>query len=519
MSEGGFIYQWISGAKREIYLKYKDKYPLLMYCNYTANGKYGLHIKGKPDKLINCASFYQGNKNSYSTDLLVIGKSNGVFSLYKMPNFELIHSLTITNRFNISSCIINGNGDWIGFSSKDLGQLFVWEWRSETYIMRQQGHFYNINCISFSNDGNLIATGGHDGKLKIWNAKNGFCFKTFNDHSAPITKIKFAKKNNVIVVTASLDGTVRVYDLIRYQNFRTLTPPNKDDYKRFLNDLLQDNKNYDNNENDEKSNQQKKYKEMIESKLNSGIPIQTARFISLTIDDSGELIIAGCQDPFEIYIWSLRTGKCLDILHGHQGPVSCLSFSNSTNILISGSWDKTLRFWDLYNAASTEIINTNSEILDCDYRFDGKEICCSTLNGQIQIYQVVDAKHINTIDIKKDILGGKNKQTDYFKPEKNSKINHFTTINYSPNGKCLIAGGHSKYICLYYLPQSLLLRKFVTTKNKNYEGALENPNLRKNEIIQNQDELERNKDVVKLNRRQLPGLKHEKILSNHLHIY
>ena len=26
------------------------------------------------------------------------------------------------------------------------------------------------------------------------------CFKTFNDHSAPITKIKFAKKNNVVLL-------------------------------------------------------------------------------------------------------------------------------------------------------------------------------------------------------------------------------------------------------------------------------------------------------------------------------
>ena len=174
-----------------------------MYAQYTPNGKYGLHIKGKKDAVIQCASFFQNTL----CDLLVIGQTNGVFALYKMPNFELIHSLSITNS-NISSCTINSNGDWIGFSSQDLGQLFVWEWRSETYIMKQQGHFYNVNCIAFSNDGTLIATGGHDGKLKIWNATNGFCFVSFHDHSGPISKICFAEKNNVMVMSASLDGTV-----------------------------------------------------------------------------------------------------------------------------------------------------------------------------------------------------------------------------------------------------------------------------------------------------------------------
>ncbi len=82
---------------------------------------------------------------------------------------------------------------------------------------------------------------------------------------------------------------------------------------------------------------------MLENKLNSGIPMQTARFISLAIDDSGEIIIGGCEEPYEIYIWSLRTGKCLDILYGYEGPISCLTFSSKIYFK-SGSWDKTFRF-------------------------------------------------------------------------------------------------------------------------------------------------------------------------------
>ena len=61
-----------------------------------------------------------------------------------------------------------------------------------------------------------------------------------NQHAAPISKVRFADKNNVLLVSSSLDDTVRVDDLVRYANFRTLTPPNKDDYMRFLNELLAD---------------------------------------------------------------------------------------------------------------------------------------------------------------------------------------------------------------------------------------------------------------------------------------
>lgn len=183
--------------------------------------------------------------------------------------------------------------------------------------MKQQSHFYNINCIAFSGDGQLIASGGMDGKLKIWNAHNGFCFITFFDHSGPITKVQFAK-NNVLVITASLDGTVRVYDLIRYINFRTLKPPSKDEYNRYIREQINKSKRENNGEMTKDA-----------SEHNDGIPMMNARFISLAIDDSAEIICAGSEDPFNIYVWSMRTGKCLDVLYGHDGPISSLAISSN----------------------------------------------------------------------------------------------------------------------------------------------------------------------------------------------
>jgi periodic tryptophan protein 2 len=50
-------------------------------------------------------------------------------------------------------------------------------------------------------------------------------------------------------------------------------------------------------------------------------------------------------DTFQIHIWSLKTGRLLDILAGHQGPVTSLCFSPESSLLASGSWDKTVRLW------------------------------------------------------------------------------------------------------------------------------------------------------------------------------
>ena len=61
-------------------------------------------------------------------------------------------------------------------------------------------------------------------QVKIWNVQSGFCFVTFSDHTAAVPGVAFLPSGSV-VVSASLAGTVRAFDLVRYRNFRTMTAP------------------------------------------------------------------------------------------------------------------------------------------------------------------------------------------------------------------------------------------------------------------------------------------------------
>ena len=47
------------------------------------------------------------------------------------------------------------------------GQLLVWEWRSETYVLKQQGHYYDVSALAFSPDGAYLATGADDNKVQV----------------------------------------------------------------------------------------------------------------------------------------------------------------------------------------------------------------------------------------------------------------------------------------------------------------------------------------------------------------
>ncbi|KAJ2781926.1 U3 snoRNP protein [Coemansia javaensis] len=356
-----------------------------------------------------------------ATGLLVLGFANGVFGIWELPEFNMIHSLSISRK-KINAVAVSPTGEWLAFGSSRLGQLLVWEWQSETYVLKQQGHFYDMGCVAYSGDGQYVATGGDDAKLKVWNALTGYCFITFPEHTSAVTAVQFTKGSQV-VVSASLDGTVRAYDLVRYRNFRIFTSPT---------------------------------------------PVQ---FTSLAVDPSGEIVCAGCQDSFEIYMWSMQTGRLLDVLSGHEAPISGLAFRPDGLALASSAWDHTVRVWDVFDRTkAVERLGHNNEVLALAFRPDGKELCSATLDGQIHFWDVAKAAPAGTIEGRRDIAGGR-KAGDRVTAANNPAGKCFNSLCYSADGTAVLAGGNSKFVCLYDRRSGILLRKFQVSQNQSLDGV------------------------------------------------
>ncbi|OCT52686.1 Periodic tryptophan protein 2 like protein [Cladophialophora carrionii] len=358
-----------------------------------------------------------------STNLLTVCFDNGLFSLYEIPSFSNIHSLSMASS-RISAVAVNQTGEWLAFGSSQTGQLLVWEHASESNILKQSSHLDAMTTLTYSPDSTRIITGADDGLIKIWDVSSGFHIATFTEHTSAVTASAYSRRGSILF-TSSLDGSVRAWDMLRYRNFRTFTAP------------------------------------------------QRLSFSCLAIDSSAEVVCAASHDSFDVHLWSVQTGALLDQLAGHEGPISTLAFTPDGRYLISGSWDHTIRIWSVFDRSQTsESLQLMSDLLCIAIRPDSAQIAASTLDGSITFWNLNTSIQEAGVDGRRDVSGGRtltSRRTAASTPGTKS----FNSMTYSADGSCLLAAGNSKYICLYSVSTLTLVKKFTVSVNMSLDGTQE----------------------------------------------
>ncbi|OBS68610.1 hypothetical protein A6R68_02843 [Neotoma lepida] len=134
-----------------------------------------------------------------------------------LKNFLLHGSKNVTNSSCLKLTRQNSNG---GQKNKprehiiDCGDI-VWSLAFGSSVPEKQSRCVNIEWhrFRFGQDQLLLATGLNNGRIKIWDVYTGKLLLNLVDHIEVVRDLTFAPDGSLILVSASRDKTLRVWDL------------------------------------------------------------------------------------------------------------------------------------------------------------------------------------------------------------------------------------------------------------------------------------------------------------------
>eukprot|EP01084_Bolivina_argentea_P124554 220703_1 len=118
----------------------------------------------------------------------------------------------------------------------------------------------------------------------------------------------------------------------------------------------------------------------------------------IKIENNTKSTFASCGGDKSIFIWDINTGKILRKLWGHSQRINCLAFNQQNNIIVSGSFDQTVLFYDLksYNKSKPFYQLTSDYFKDSvtDIYFSEYEIFICSIDGYLRIFDIRNGKLI-----------------------------------------------------------------------------------------------------------------------------
>ncbi len=148
---------------------------------------------------------------------------------------------------------------------------------------------------------------------------------------------------------------------------------------------------------------------------------------SVSFSPDGKTLASGSWDD-TIKLWDVQTGKEITTLQGHDDSVNSISFSPDGQTLASGSRDKTIKLWNFQTGIITTLRSHGDSVNSVSFSPDGKTLVSGSSDNTIKLWDVQTGKEITTLQGHNDSV---------------------YSVSFSPDGKTLVSGSSDNTIKLW----------------------------------------------------------------------
>ncbi len=104
------------------------------------------------------------------------------------------------------------NGQLLASGSDDF-KIRLWRTSDEQLLATFTGHSHYVNGVAFTPDGSLLVSGSHDRKVGIWDVQSGQLLKMLDGHQDVVLRVA-VNSSGTLIASISWDGTVRLWGVV-----------------------------------------------------------------------------------------------------------------------------------------------------------------------------------------------------------------------------------------------------------------------------------------------------------------
>jgi len=289
----------------------------------------------------------QSPRGTHRNNLIATASRDGTIKLWQQDG-TLIDTLSGHQDW-VNTISFSPNSELLASGGED-STVRLWQINREggKEVKIIQDHQDIITDVSFSSDGKYLATAAGNGMVKLWQTSNSNLIKSY-PHQTQINSLSFSPDGKLLAV-ATIDGKVNIWNRDGTLQ-QTLTGHNGEVLDTKFAPNLINNQRY----------------ELASTSVDKTIRLwqvvsshssEQGAIYSVAVSPTSPDIFAAAGWDNKITIWRKNpdgTQKLIRTLPGHQETIAQIQFSPDGKLIASASWDKTIKLWSAENGS---LINT-----------------------------------------------------------------------------------------------------------------------------------------------------------------
>jgi WD40 repeat protein len=268
------------------------------------------------------------------------------------------------------------NGQMLAAGGTD-GQVHLWEVATGRKLFQLQGHDGWVRTLCFSKDNRYLASGSGDHTIRVWDTTTGECLHILTGHQDIVWLVYFSPNSSIIFSIDRL-REIKVWWLKRSQALLSIPVPDPNvwggniDMSKGRIVVLSP-------------------QGVVVRSLWSGkqqfMDLPATKKVNKTAISPDKKYLWGASFTAEVYCWDIETGELIHTLTSHSRKVSSIAFTPDGQRMVTDSSD-CIKVWNLRTVVCIQSICPPQISLATALHSNGAMIATASGNGVVQLWSL-----------------------------------------------------------------------------------------------------------------------------------